>query len=222
MNFSASLHAISAFTLSLNDVSLRSFLPSMSLMNSSVGRVTLVATNATCLPLSSVPKPRTTRRPPMISRICPFLGVTTNSAVRAPTSALIRTSPFGRNSALAGSYCQPLVRFCGAPPLASMSISRAFLVRSARETKSSFLPSGDQPSPDSSPCSEATRRDSPPDAGITKMSRSLRGASSRSALYDILASESAACCTTESGRSCASAVKAIHLPSGDTVASRCE
>ena len=222
MNSSASLHAISAFTVSLNDVSLRSFLPSMSLMNNSVGLVTLVATKASRRPLSSVLNPRTTRRPPTISRICPLFGVTTKSAVFAPTSALIKISPFGRKSAIAGSYCQPLVRFCGAPPLASMSISRAFLVRSAREMKRSFLLSGDQPSPCSSPCSEATRRGSPPATGMTKMSRSLRGASSRSASYGSLASESASCCTTESGRSCASAVKAIHLPSGDTVASRCE
>ena len=54
------------------------------------------------------------------------------------------------------------------------------------------------------------------------MSVSFRSTSSRVASYGSSATESAIACTTESGRSAASAVNAIHFPSGETTASRCE
>ena len=84
--------------------------------------------------------------------------------------------------------------------------------------------SGDHSSSPSSPGVVVTRRGEPPPpaAGITKMSVSLRSASSRLALYGSLPSESRSARTAESERSRASAVKAIHCPSGETVTSGCE
>src|SRR5690606_32418923 len=54
------------------------------------------------------------------------------------------------------------------------------------------------------------------------MSESLRGASSRAASYGSFAIESRSAWTTESGRRSRSATKAIHRPSGETTAFRCE
>gem|GEM_PF-5199169 len=54
------------------------------------------------------------------------------------------------------------------------------------------------------------------------MSASLRGASSRIRSYGSFAMESSVARTRESERSWASAVKAIHFPSGDTATSECE
>ena len=55
-----------------------------------------------------------------------------------------------------------------------------------------------------------------------KISVSLRGSSSRLRSGGSLAIESRSAVTTESERSLASAMNAIHLPSGDTTTSRCE
>src|SRR6185312_1987467 len=85
------------------------------------------------------------------------------------------------------------------------------------------LESGDHWSDRLIPARRVTRRGAPlPSLGMTNTSMSSRVRSSRTESYGSFASESRSASTTESGRSSASAVNAIDLPSGDMTTSRWE
>ena len=99
---------------------------------------------------------------------------------------------------------------------------RADLMRDGRPTNANCLLSGDHVMSDSAPIHSLTLRGVPPVLGKTYKSKSLRSASSRALLYGNLESESRSKSTTESARRRASAMNAIHLPSGETSGERCE
>ena len=87
--------------------------------------------------------------------------------------------PSGSHSTSSGSYCHSPSRFCGVPPAASTTKMRSGAVRVTPERYASRRLSGDQTGWLSLPLAVVIRRGVPPAAGITKMSVSLRGASSR-------------------------------------------
>jgi hypothetical protein len=130
--------------------------------------------------------------------------------------------PSGSQVCWSGSYGQVPSRLFGGPPDAGTTYRRWLLVRVGALVNDTQRPSGDQATSPSLPLALVRRRGVPPPTGMTKMSASLRGASSRRALYGSRASESRSASTTESGRSPGSATKAIHCPSGETVALRRE
>jgi hypothetical protein len=194
----------------------------MSAMYSSVGLLMAVDTYATCVKRRSYVVPLMRRRPPMTSVIRPLPGDTRISADRPPMFAFIRMSPFGVHSYAPGSYCQSPMILRGSPPFTSMTYSRLDASRLGLDTNEIIRLFGAHAMLPSLPGMFVSRRGVPPPMGSTKMSESLRSSWSRSMLNGSRSSESRSACTTESGRSAGSATNAIHRPSGETTALRCE